>query len=111
MEGMPNVAVFDLVFNDRTRTLVAATHGRGMFALSLPAQVLRGDVNGDGKITTADAQAVLMAAAGIAVPTGLAPYPNGDVNCDGVTTALDAQIILSFVVGTPTPQFCIGTVR
>ena len=31
-EGMPNVAVFDLALNPRTRRLVAATHGRGMFA-------------------------------------------------------------------------------
>jgi uncharacterized repeat protein (TIGR01451 family) len=31
--GMPNVAVFDLKLNDATNTLIAATHGRGAFAL------------------------------------------------------------------------------
>jgi hypothetical protein len=32
---MPNVAVFDLTFNPSTSSLVAATHGRGMFRLQL----------------------------------------------------------------------------
>src|SRR6185369_1852458 len=85
MEGFPNVAVFSLVFNDRTRKLVAATHGRGMFQYSLPALVLRGDVDGDGKVTAADAQLVLMAAVGLPLPPGVFAFPNGDVNCDGIT--------------------------
>jgi len=111
VEGFPNVAVFALAFNDRTRKLVAATHGRGMFQYSLPALVLRGDVDGDGKITAADAQLVLMATVGLPVPAGAFAFPNGDVNCDGVTTALDAQIILSFLVGQPTNQFCVNTIK
>jgi hypothetical protein len=109
--GFPNVAVFGLTFTDRTRQLVAATHGRGMFAYSLPALVLRGDVDNDGKVTAADAQLVLMAAVGLPLPAGQFAFPNGDANCDGVTTALDAQIILSFVVGTSTSQFCVNTVK
>lgn len=32
--GMPNVAVFDLVYNPFTGRIVAATHGRGTFALT-----------------------------------------------------------------------------
>ena len=111
MEGFPNVAVFSLVFNDRTRQLVAATHGRGMFSYMLPALVLRGDVDLDGKVTAADAQLVLMAAVGLSIPAGLFAFPAGDANCDGVTNALDAQIILSFVVGQGTSQFCVNTVR
>jgi photosystem II stability/assembly factor-like uncharacterized protein len=111
MEGFPNVAVFALAFNDHTRKLVAATHGRGMFQYSLPALVLRGDVDGDGKITAADAQLVLMATVGLPLPGGVFAFPTGDVNCDGVTNALDAQIILSFLVGQPTSQFCINTIR
>ena len=109
--GFPNVAVFGLTFNDRTRQLVAATHGRGMFAYSMPALVLRGDVDLDGKVTAADAQLVLMAAVGLPLPAGLFAYPHGDANCDGVTTSLDAQIILSFVVGQPTSQFCVNSVK
>jgi photosystem II stability/assembly factor-like uncharacterized protein len=111
MEGFPNVAVFSLVFNDRTRKLVAATHGRGMFQYSIPALVLRGDVDGDGKITAADAQLVLMATVGLPLGPNMFAFPNGDVNCDGVTNALDAQIILSFLVGQNTSQFCINTIR
>ncbi len=111
MEGFPNVAVFSLAFNDRTRKLVAATHGRGMFQYSLPALVLRGDVDGDGKITAADAQLVLTATVGLPLPSGVFAFPAGDVNCDGVTNALDAQIILAFLVGQNTSQFCINTIR
>jgi photosystem II stability/assembly factor-like uncharacterized protein len=111
MEGFPNVAVFALAFNDRTRKLVAATHGRGMFQYSMPALVLRGDVDGDGKITAADAQLILMATIGLPLPRGMFAYPSGDVNCDGLTNALDAQIILSYLVGQNTSQFCINTIR
>jgi len=111
MEGFPNVAVFSLAFNDRTRKLVAATHGRGMFQYSIPALVLRGDVDGDGKITAADAQLVLMATVGLPLGANKFAFPNGDVNCDGVTNALDAQIILSFLVGQNTSQFCINTIK
>lgn len=39
-EGMPNVAVFDLALNPRTRRLVAATHGRGMFAREVAVDVV-----------------------------------------------------------------------
>ena len=77
------MAVFSLTFNDRTRQLVAATHGRGMFAYSMPALVLRGDVDNDGKVTAADAQLVLMAAVGLPLPVGQFAFPNGDANCDG----------------------------
>jgi photosystem II stability/assembly factor-like uncharacterized protein len=34
-DGMPNVAVFDIAYNPTTGTLIAATHGRGMFSLQL----------------------------------------------------------------------------
>lgn len=34
-QGLPNVAVFDIAYNPATGTLIAATHGRGMFALQL----------------------------------------------------------------------------
>jgi photosystem II stability/assembly factor-like uncharacterized protein len=34
-DGLPNVAVFDLAYNPSTGVLLAATHGRGMFTLSL----------------------------------------------------------------------------
>jgi len=34
-QGLPNVAVFDIAYNPATGSLIAATHGRGMFALQL----------------------------------------------------------------------------
>jgi hypothetical protein len=34
-DGMPNVAVYDLVYNANTGVLLAGTHGRGVFALDL----------------------------------------------------------------------------
>ncbi len=34
-QGMPNVAVFDIAYNPATGSLIAATHGRGMFELQL----------------------------------------------------------------------------
>src|SRR5262245_54567239 len=34
--GLPGLAIFDLVYNPSTSVLVAATHGRGMWQLPLP---------------------------------------------------------------------------
>lgn len=74
--------------------------------------VLRGDVDGDGKITAADARLILVAVTGGTPPTGASAYPAGDVDCDGRVTALDAQIVLAFVAGKPLPSnACIGVVR
>lgn len=73
--------------------------------------VLRGDVTADGRVTAADAQAVLQAVVGLALPSGFRSMPNGDANCSGTLQAVDAQVILSFVVGLPVAQFCVGTVR
>ncbi len=35
--GLPNVAVFDVAYHAATSTLIAATHGRSMFASTVPA--------------------------------------------------------------------------
>ncbi len=110
--GMPNVAVLDLAFQNVTQTIVAATHGRGMFAHTVAGVgALRGDVSLDGQVSAMDAQGILAGVAGLPLPSGWIANPNGDANCDGRTAALDAQIVLSFVVGLPTSQFCVGQVR
>jgi hypothetical protein len=75
------------------------------------AVVLRGDVTGDGLVTAADAQAVLQALVGLALPPGFHAMPHGDANCSGTLQAIDAQIILSYVVGLPVAQFCVGQKR
>ena len=69
-----------------------------------------GDVNGDGRVSAVDAQAVLASVVGLPLPAGFAPA-NGDSNCSASVTALDAQIILAYAVGNPTTQFCVGQQR
>ncbi len=110
--GLPNVAVFDLVYNLANNTIVAGTHGRGAFAYTLPVTgVLRGDVSLDAQVTAVDAQAILSAAVSLPVPPGYVASPNGDASCDSKVTAFDAQLVLSYAVGLPTAQFCVGFTR
>lgn len=111
--GLPNVAVDALTYIPAASTLLAGTHGRGLFSFATSgAAVLRGDVNGDGSVTAIDAQAILAAAVGLPLPAAYHALPNGDVTCTGQPlTALDAQIVLSFVVGSDTKAYCVGAVR
>jgi len=111
--GIPNAAVFDLVYNPNTGQLVAATHGRGMFAYQSTAVVaLRGDVTGDSRVGALDAQAILYHVVGLTLPGTFRPAPQGDANCDASTTAVDAQIILAYVVGLAVPSgACVGQYR
>ncbi|HEX3867581.1 MAG TPA: hypothetical protein VHV78_12550, partial [Gemmatimonadaceae bacterium] len=41
MNGLPNVAVYDLIFDITRSRLIAATHGRGMFSLDVTVTGLR----------------------------------------------------------------------
>lgn len=111
--GIPNAAVFDLVYNPNTGQLVAATFGRGMFAYQSTAAVaLRGDVTGDYRVGALDAQAILYHVVGLTLPGTFRPAPQGDANCDASTTAVDAQIILAYVVGLAVPSgACVGQYR
>lgn len=110
--GLPNVAVFDLVYNIASNTIVAGTHGRGAFAYTLPVTgVLRGDVSLDAQVTAVDAQAILSAAVNLPVPPGYVAAPNGDASCDSKVTAFDAQLVLSYAVGLPTTPYCVGFTR
>jgi hypothetical protein len=117
LNGLPNVAVYDLVFDAPRSRLIAATHGRGMFSLDVTVTGLRGDVAGpgntgpDGAITALDAQAILAMVAGSAPPAGAQRYPNADANCDGQVTALDAMIVMRRVAGLSDAGVCVGTNR
>ena len=92
---------FDLLPSATTRPGIAIVGG-----------VLRGDVDGDGQITAADARLILVAVTGGTLPSGASAYPAGDVDCDGRVTALDAQIVLAYVAGKAVPaNACIGVVR
>jgi hypothetical protein len=120
VNGLPNVAVYDLVFDTQRSRLIAATHGRGMFSLDVtPGPVLRGDVTGqvagqngapDGNVGALDAQAILAIVVGLPIPAGAVRYPNADANCDGQITALDALIVLMKAASINTGT-CVGTIR
>ena len=53
-----------------------------------------GDIDGDGKITTQDAQLALRVAAGLEVIEDVELFKRGDVNSDGSITVYDARQIL-----------------
>jgi hypothetical protein len=117
LNGLPNVAVYDLVFDAPRSRLIAATHGRGMFSLDVTVTGLRGDVTGgptgapDGVVGAIDAQAILAMVVGNAPPAGSVRYPNADANCDGQVTAVDALIVLTKVVNASFSNGCVGTIR
>jgi hypothetical protein len=69
-----------------------------------------GDVNGDGRVTAIDAQAVLAYVVGLPLPAGYTAA-NGDSNCSSSVSALDAQIVLAYAVGNTVTQFCVGKQR
>ena len=109
--GMPNVIVYDLVFQPAIGLLVAGTYGRGMFAYDLGAQTaLRGDVNGDGKIDASDALLIQQAIVG-SLPSTTPIYPRGDANCNGSIDAADVVLVLRAAVGLPTTGACVGTTK
>jgi methionine-rich copper-binding protein CopC len=87
-------------------TLVSATAAHAQQAASAPS--LRGDVNGDGRVTTADAQAVRDYVAGRPVQPGTRLLPNGDVNGDGRITGVDAAMIQAFAAGRDVSRFGVG---
>jgi hypothetical protein len=101
------------VYHVASGTLVAATHGRGVFlsALNAAAAVLRGDVNRDGRVTALDALYIQQALVGIAMPAGVTALPQGDANCNGRLDAADALLVLRFSVSLPIQGACVGTVR
>lgn len=59
---------------------------------------LMGDMNADGRLTSADARLALRAAAKLDSPTAL-QRTLGDINGDNKITAADARLILRIVVG------------
>jgi hypothetical protein len=69
---------------------------------------LRGDVNGDGRVTAADAHAVRDHVAGRPAAPGILLLPNGDANGDGRITAVDAAIIQAFAAGRDLGRFGMG---
>jgi hypothetical protein len=77
-----------------------------------PAQdaptVIRGDVNGDGRVTREDAEAVRAYLVRGTVPGGRSILPAGDANGDGRVTAADAALISRYVAGVDVSRFPVG---
>ncbi|MGQ0766507.1 MAG: hypothetical protein ACT4OZ_12670 [Gemmatimonadota bacterium] len=109
--GLPTTIVYDLAFAPNSGTLFASTFGRGVFAIrpGTTQSVLRGDVDGDGRLTAQDALTIQEGLVGIHPPSGYTLYPNGDTNCDGTLTGVDAMLTLKTAVGLMTPGTCVGT--
>ncbi|MFL5539327.1 MAG: invasin domain 3-containing protein, partial [Longimicrobiaceae bacterium] len=70
---------------------------------------VRGDVDGDGRVTAADARIVSDYLVGKAVPAGANVRERGDVNGDGRVTAVDAAIIARAAAGRDMSRFPVGT--
>jgi hypothetical protein len=69
---------------------------------------LVGDVNGDGRITSADALAVYSFLAGRTLPTAFDVPGRGDANGDGAITRADAELIMRAAVGRADPTSRVG---
>ena len=110
--GLPNVIIQDLLYSPALRQVVVGTYGRGMFSyvIGVEAAVLRGDVNGDGKVDAFDALLIQQAIVG-SLPTGTVAYPRGDANCNGTIDAGDVLLVLKASVGLPTTNSCVNTVK
>ncbi|HEX8432629.1 MAG TPA: invasin domain 3-containing protein, partial [Longimicrobium sp.] len=69
---------------------------------------LRGDVNGDGRVSAADAQAVLAHLRGRSLPAGFDVAGRGDADGDGRITRADAELITRFASGQNVAQLPVG---
>jgi Tol biopolymer transport system component len=81
-------------------TDVLATHTVGLLRVC-QAEVLRGDVTGDRKVTSRDALVTLTGAVGLPVP-GFQLMPGGDIDLDRAATSRDALFMLSIGIGVYT---------
>ncbi|MBU6367017.1 MAG: hypothetical protein KJT01_12470 [Gemmatimonadetes bacterium] len=113
--GLPaSVVVTDLVYQASTQTVVAATYGRGLWALlnaSSAVTGLRGDVNRDGTVTAADALLIQRLLVGHAPQAGQATFPHGDANCDNRVTSADVLVTLRFAAGLGASGSCVNTIQ
>ncbi len=110
--GIPNVIVQDLIYAPGANLLLAGTYGRGMFAYTVggDAAVLRGDVDGNGKLEANDALLIEQALVG-SLPASIVVYPRGDADCNFAIQSADAVYVLRAAVGLTSPGVCVNTVK
>jgi hypothetical protein len=110
--GIPNVIVQDLIYAPAANMLLAGTYGRGIFAYSVggDAPVLRGDVNGDGKLDAFDALLIQQSLVG-SLPVTQTVYPRGDADCNFAIQSADAVYVLRASVGLASPGVCVNTIK
>ena len=82
--GPANVSVDELIFLPNSRTLLAATHGRGMWTRDVRLPL--GDLNLDGVVNAADL-AIMLSQWGTA--------GDADLNHDGIVDAADLSMLLA----------------
>jgi hypothetical protein len=75
---------------------------------SVVSSEIRGDVDGDGQVTAADAAAVRAYLVRGTVPQGRSILPAGDANADGRVTAADAALISRYAAGVDVSRFPVG---
>jgi hypothetical protein len=101
--------------NSRLHALVAM----GLLLLTAPSLLaqdetsvvsteIRGDVDGDGSVTAADAEALRAYLVRGTVPAGRSILPAGDANADGRVTAADAALISRYAAGADMSRFPVG---
>lgn len=88
--------------------LLLAAPGLHAQEASVVSTEIRGDVNGDGQVTAADAEAVRAYLVRGTVPAGRSMLPAGDANGDGRVTAADAALISRFAAGVDVSRFPVG---
>lgn len=76
---------------------------------SVVSTEIRGDVNGDGRVTAADAEAVRAWLVRGTAPAGRDITSVGDANADGRVTAADAALISRFAAGVDVSRFPVGS--
>jgi len=69
---------------------------------------IRGDVDGDGRVTAADARIIADFLVGRPVPQGASVAERGDVNGDGKVTSVDAAIVRAYAAGRDVSRFRVG---
>jgi hypothetical protein len=103
--GLPRVAVFDLALQNSSRTLRAATHGRGMWEAAAHVCQLRGDANGSGGRDISDVFYMINAlfASGPTPPNQCA----GDADHNGTFNIADVFFMINFFFASgPAPAAC-----